>query len=329
MYSVFLFFFLSFFYQYSYAAFVPKTIIHTPYALQQLGTIKRGQVIVSYNESSKKSGYGTIENISFLTVAQAYKVTCEDGTYFITRPDQQCMLYDSHQWCKVKRLVTGDRLLCKNNRLVTVVAIEQIKENTQLCQIEVAPHHTFFVTERGILVHNNEVALATGAVVALAAVAPPLIPIITVVKCVGLVGLFGAAVWQLLSKNKKRDIKQNVSPSTGSSSPPPPKKPDDENEFKKRHPHGRYEHAGYHSKQDNGYKSRRPTNGQQALDESMLIEDQSRHRISLNNGEFVVMYETSPGLYHGHIRAWKELTTAMQKTLIKHRITKINGKILK
>ena len=205
---------------------------------------------IEKNENSKKIDYGTIENISFVRLDHVYKVTCDDGTYFITTADQQCILYGSQQWCKVKRFVPGDRLLCKNNRFVTVAAIEQIKENTQLCQIEVAPHHTLFVTNRGILVHNNEVAVATGAVVALAAVAPPLIPIITVAKCVGLVGLFGAAVWRLLSKKKNSTIKQkythDVSPSTGSSSPLPPKKPDDEDEFKKRYPHGRYEDAPYH-----------------------------------------------------------------------------------
>ncbi len=94
-------------------------------------------------------------------------------------------------------------------------------------------------------------------------------------------------------------------------------------------PHGKYEDAGYHSKVGNVVKSARPTDGQKALDTSLLVEGVKEPRVSILKGEFVVLYKTQEGLYHGHVRAWKELTKDMQKALKNEKFVNHNGKILK
>ena len=97
---------------------------------------------------------------------------------------------------------------------------------------------------------------------------------------------------------------------------------------KKKHPHGKYEDAGYHHPKSKGMKSPAPKDGQGALDNSMPIEGKAG-RISLHNGEFVVLNQTSRGVYHGHVRPWKALTEGMQKALKIAKLVSDSGKILR
>jgi hypothetical protein len=91
-----------------------------------------------------------------------------------------------------------------------------------------------------------------------------------------------------------------------------------------------YEAAPYHGKVDNAVKSRAPVNGQDALDASVLVKDTSPRRIGIDyeTGEFVVFDKTKDNIYHGHVRAWKDLHPDMQKALIKSKIADSKGKIL-
>jgi len=91
-------------------------------------------------------------------------------------------------------------------------------------------------------------------------------------------------------------------------------------------PNGTYEDASYHTT-GNSIKSPRPIDGQSALDNSIQITPNSARRIGISNNQFVVLVETSPGLYHGHVRTWTELTNKMQAILYKQGKVSLNGKI--
>ncbi|MEJ2454152.1 MAG: hypothetical protein P8103_08365 [Candidatus Thiodiazotropha sp.] len=80
-----------------------------------------------------------------------------------------------------------------------------------------------------------------------------------------------------------------------------------------------YQAAPYHGKVDNTVKSRAPTNGQNALDTSVRVKSTSPRRIGIDYqaGEFTVFDQTSNGLFHGHVRSWKDLTPQMQNALRK------------
>ena len=93
------------------------------------------------------------------------------------------------------------------------------------------------------------------------------------------------------------------------------------------HPHGRYEDAAYHTAQGNKIKSARPIDGQKALDISIPYETNRPHRIAVYQDQFVVLFQTLPGLYHGHVRSWNELEPNMQKALRKKNLVRKNGKI--
>jgi hypothetical protein len=74
----------------------------------------------------------------------------------------------------------------------------------------------------------------------------------------------------------------------------------------------------------------RPVNGQAALDNSLAIEGINLpHRIAVHNHEFVILNQisSSPLVYHGHVRLWRDLTEHMQATFKKANLVTAKGKI--
>jgi len=89
---------------------------------------------------------------------------------------------------------------------------------------------------------------------------------------------------------------------------------------------GIYEDADYHGRVDNKVKSRRPIDGQFALDNSVEVKiGRSPRRVGIDvNGDFVVLDRTDGEKYHGHVRPWKKdasgiepLSDKMKSALIK------------
>jgi hypothetical protein len=93
-------------------------------------------------------------------------------------------------------------------------------------------------------------------------------------------------------------------------------------------PNGTYENARYHGKTGNSVKSKAPSNGQAALDNSVPISAETTpRRIGISNGEIVVLDQTLNGTYHGHVRSWNGLTQPMKNALIDAGMATRKGKI--
>src|SRR5205823_2339228 len=92
-----------------------------------------------------------------------------------------------------------------------------------------------------------------------------------------------------------------------------------------------FEPAPYHGESPSGGKSAGPKNGQEALDNSVQVKDTSPRRVGVDkaNNEIVVLDQTSPGKFHGHARAWGELTSEMQNALKNAGLTDARGNILR
>ncbi|WP_314062540.1 hypothetical protein [uncultured Vagococcus sp.] len=95
-----------------------------------------------------------------------------------------------------------------------------------------------------------------------------------------------------------------------------------------KNPNGIYEDASYHSSKGNSTKSKKPKNGQDALDNSVpLKEATTDRRVAVSEGEFVVLDKTVTGQFHGHVRSWEELSEKMKAVLIKTGKVNKKGKI--
>ncbi|MCM1315467.1 MAG: hypothetical protein NC244_08885 [Alistipes senegalensis] len=91
---------------------------------------------------------------------------------------------------------------------------------------------------------------------------------------------------------------------------------------------GVYEKADYHTRYDTAQKGRAPSDGQAALDNSLPIGPNTKRRIGISNGEFVVLDNTIGNIFHGHVRPWKKLSQTMQAVLKRAGLVNKKGKIL-
>lgn len=90
-----------------------------------------------------------------------------------------------------------------------------------------------------------------------------------------------------------------------------------------------FDAASYHGKTDTPVKSKGPSNGQEALENSVQVKPTSPRRIGIDSGanEFVVFDRTGGDLYHGHVRPWDKLHQDMKNALMKARKVDNKGKI--
>jgi hypothetical protein len=98
----------------------------------------------------------------------------------------------------------------------------------------------------------------------------------------------------------------------------------------------RYESGGKHRSQEytisHGPVSIEPTNGQNALNNSVQVKETSSRRVGVDieNGQIVVFDETHPGknIFHGHVRSWEELTQMQRNALIRANWVDRRGRII-
>jgi hypothetical protein len=329
MRSIFVFLILFLFtFSYNYAGFSPDTVALNPQGFISIGQLQKGSYVTSYDLTKNNYLQGAVSNHRTYASSLACKVFCDDIS-FVASPDQIVMA--NKQWRLVKDLKKGDYLKCydvsrrsgnteTDSSYAVVLSVEVYIDEQSLCEITIEPFHTFCVTPRGILVHNSPAIVISAA--------PVIVPVIA--KTAGVVATIGVMLWHLLSKkkngNKNRFIQD--SSSFGCSSPSP-KKPNDEDEFRRKHPHGRYDDVGYHKDHQSGRKSPRPIDGQRALDNSFDIPGKERTRVGFSQGQFVVLNETVEGVYHGHVRVWDELRPVMQNILKDLGIVTKRGKFIK
>jgi hypothetical protein len=190
--------------------------------------------------------------------------------------------------------------------------------------LSLADHHTFFVGHPEVLAHNFIfVAAAAPAITWTIGQIFTAVAVTTAASAIGAIAII---------KHKQREQSRS-----GYGNPDPwqdPQKPDDEDEDKdkgKEHPHGIYrgEDAKYHHKNSYGTKSGPPRDGQRALDNSIRVKDSSSQRVAIEDEQFVVLRETSKGVYHGYVTTFAELSADIRQALYNGGFTTLAGKIIK
>ncbi|WP_179948909.1 RHS repeat-associated core domain-containing protein, partial [Burkholderia sp. FL-7-2-10-S1-D7] len=97
-----------------------------------------------------------------------------------------------------------------------------------------------------------------------------------------------------------------------------------------------FKNAPYHGKTDNAIKSRAPTDGQAALDNSVQVKPTNERRVGVdaNNGEIVVLDQTrvhpnGDEEFHGHVRCWCDLHNEQKSALQKAGKISVKGNIIR
>lgn len=91
-----------------------------------------------------------------------------------------------------------------------------------------------------------------------------------------------------------------------------------------------FDAASYHGKIDTPVKSKGPSNGQEALENSIQVKPTSPRRIGVDAdaNELVVFDRTGGDTYHCHVRPWNKLHQDMKNALIKAKKVDNKGNIL-
>ncbi|GAA1934529.1 hypothetical protein [Nocardioides hwasunensis] len=92
-----------------------------------------------------------------------------------------------------------------------------------------------------------------------------------------------------------------------------------------------FEASPKHPSRPAGRASQGPRHGQAALDDSVPINPATTTRriaYDAKADEFVVFDETGNGVFHGHVRTWRELTHAMQRALIESGVVDRKGRAI-
>lgn len=303
--------------------FVADTATHTQQGLVAIENVYSDDCVTI--DCGNKSPSYVVTNTTSSTVDQFIKITIKD-VQLCTAVNQKMYVLNKG-WVRADELVRSDLLLCENKKYVEIAALERVHKKQKMYSLTVESSHVFCVTKYGVIVHNIE-PIGTGVATIAVSMCPPLggAVILGEIIAFGVAGIAG----YLIHKKSKQDAKQNRYPIieglyTCPCGGKPPKHEDDEDE----HPNGTYEGAGYHHKNSKNGKSICPKNGQRALDNSFIIEESERHRIAVDEGQFVVLFWTSPRRFHGHVRIWEKLDQQMKNTLINNGLATRAGKIIK
>lgn len=137
---------------------------------------------------------------------------------------------------------------------------------------------------------------------------------------------------KIQQKKKAKLIPTNLNDSSSTS--PSPEDPEKFKDKDKKHKYGIYKDAPYHKKQGNAVKSKAPTNGQEAVDNSIPFTTKGstgyQRRLAVQGkDEFVVLDETLRNEFHGHVRTWDELEEDMQRAFQRNGLTNSSGRIIK
>lgn len=295
-----------------FSSIAQGTLVKTSAGFTAVEQLTVGDIVLSHKDGNLLEN--RITHIASAKICPSYKISAGETSFYASANQ---LIFDPHlqDWIAAESLNAESQILSliSGNQTCSISSYEG--SNGYDLSLE-APHN-FLITKQEILVHNVFPAIALVPLIAAEGAA-------TAKGIACGIALLGA---HLLHKRlAQAQWKQRETNHTPNSSPPI--NPEDP-EWKKKHPHGRYEDAGYHHPNSKGIKNPPPKNGQRALDNSHKIEKvNSPHRISIDDGEFVVLKQTSPGLFHGYTCSWAELTSYMQNTLRNAKLVTPKGKIL-
>jgi hypothetical protein len=135
--------------------FVAGTKIHTAKGLKAIEEIKIDDYVLSWNERTGKNDYMKVLNTFVRTTNAIYKLELDDKTIIETTWDHPFWVAGKG-WVKTKDLKTTDMLSLNDSKQVSIKSIEIDERNESVYNFEVEENHTYYVSELGVRVHNND-----------------------------------------------------------------------------------------------------------------------------------------------------------------------------
>lgn len=301
------------------AGFAAGTMVKVPGGYELIENLKSGSLVCTITADGNAQINRVQSAISYF-LHRGILFIFEDD-YIVAAPQQKYFLPLSNQWKKSKKIEPFDLLLSGTNNTKQILEIIVLDQEIEFFDIRLEDTHTFCVSTHDIVVHNFplcfigfSIAWGTGTLA------------FEGLYC----GICLAGLWlgtKLLkgsgynSDSNRLQIKLFVS----SGAPGP----DDDDEWKKKHPHGRYVESPKHHPNARGNVSKPPRDGQAALDSSFEVVGKD-YRISVQDGKIIQLMQQRINEYHGYIvEEWHILSRETKMALINngYKINPKTGKI--
>ncbi|EQA64248.1 intein C-terminal splicing domain protein [Leptospira alexanderi serovar Manhao 3 str. L 60] len=144
----------------SQGEFVPRTcftagtLVHTKSGTKKIEEVKVGDQVLSWDEESGEQGYHRVVKTFQREVNVVYTLHYSNGTQVETT-DEHPFYIEGKGWVPAKDLRSGDRSVLSNEKTLEIESITISERTTTVYNFEVEDAHSYYVSEVGILVHND------------------------------------------------------------------------------------------------------------------------------------------------------------------------------
>lgn len=132
--------------------FTEGTLIAVENGTEKIENIKRGDLVWSYNEETGQKELKKVLDLFRNTSASLIKIMV-NGTAITCTPEHP--FYVNGSWIEAKHLTKGMLLTTLDGHISSVESVELLDKKVKVYNFEVEGNHNYYVSEKGILVHND------------------------------------------------------------------------------------------------------------------------------------------------------------------------------
>ena len=136
--------------------FTGDTLVSTEYGLLPIEEIQAGDYVWSENTETGEKELKKVLSVSVTETKVLVHVYTENGTEIDTTENHPFYV-EGKGWCAAAELEAGDVLRTQDGsiEIVSDVIIEQLDEAVKVYNLEIEDSHTYYVSDREVLVHND------------------------------------------------------------------------------------------------------------------------------------------------------------------------------
>lgn len=136
--------------------FPAGTLVHTKDGTKVIEDIQVGDVVLSWNEKTGNREYKRVTNIWQRTTNELYEVKLPGQEPIVTTWNHPFWSVTQSAWVETKDLKEGEILALEDgSEVANESIIHYDTEETTVYNFEVEDNHTYYVSEAGVLVHNQ------------------------------------------------------------------------------------------------------------------------------------------------------------------------------
>ena len=132
--------------------FVGGTLVATKDKTKKIEDIQEGDLVWSYNEETGKKELKKVVELSRNT-SSSLVIVSVNGTEIICTPEHP--FYVNGNWIEAKDLTKGMLLTTLEGKTSPVESVKFLDEKVKVYNFEVEGNHSYYVSDKGILVHNT------------------------------------------------------------------------------------------------------------------------------------------------------------------------------